>query len=49
MIDAAIVRVCKARRVISHNELLAEVTQQVRTEASLCMCMRVRVWMCVCV
>lgn len=29
MIDAAIVRVAKARRLISHNELLAEVTQQI--------------------
>lgn len=29
MIDAAIVRVAKARRLISHNDLLAEVTQQI--------------------
>lgn len=29
VIDAAIVRVAKARRLISHNELLAEVTQQI--------------------
>lgn len=38
MIDAAIVRVAKARRLISHNELLAEVAQQVRAHVYMCVC-----------
>lgn len=40
VIDAAIVRVAKARRLISHNSLLAEVTQQVRVDI-ICVCIYV--------